>query len=241
VPNRSFISLLGLFILAGSVAFAQQNQKPSHSMQAFRSETELLQYFAALDRSRPSRGGSPASCPDSSQQNKNGYVITGRVESSTGKPVPNAVIGVAGLEACALAKSDGSYRLVIPRKDFQPDSTITVSAAFIGYRMAAQTIRPRGRNARADFMLKENPLQMSEMVVTDAAPAAASMDAMRTDKNESITNTQHAGVDEGGIVKVHGDYLVVLRRGRLFTISIHDRELRPVAIVDAYPPGADPA
>ena len=34
--------------------------------------------------------------------------------------------------------------------------------------------------------------------------------------------------------------LVVLRRGRLFTISIHDRELRPIATVDAYPPGADP-
>src|SRR5215813_11973596 len=29
---------------------------------------------------------------------------------------------------------------------------------------------------------------------------------------ESVTNTQVAGVDEGGIVKVYGDYLVLLRR-----------------------------
>src|SRR4030095_305311 len=28
---------------------------------------------------------------------------------------------------------------------------------------------------------------------------------------ESVTNVQHAGVDEGGIVKVHGDHLVILR------------------------------
>jgi hypothetical protein len=55
---------------------------------------------------------------------------------------------------------------------------------------------------------------------------------------ESITNNQVAGVDEGGIVKVHGDHLVVLRRGRLFTIRIGDRDLRPVAMMDAYPQGA---
>ena len=34
-----------------------------------------------------------------------------------------------------------------------------------------------------------------------------------------ITNTQEAGVDEGGIVKMRGDILVILRRGRLFTVS----------------------
>ena len=49
------------------------------------------------------------------------------------------------------------------------------------------------------------------------------------DSAESVTNVQHAGVDEGGIVKVHGDHLVVLRRGRVFTIAIGDRELRPVS------------
>ena len=37
---------------------------------------------------------------------------------------------------------------------------------------------------------------------------------------ESITTTQEAGVDEGGIVKTHGDHLVMLRRGRLFTVKI---------------------
>lgn len=57
---------------------------------------------------------------------------------------------------------------------------------------------------------------------------------------ESITNVQHQGVDEGGIVKVHGDHLVVLRRGRLFTIRIGGNELRPVAVVDAFAPGIDP-
>lgn len=58
---------------------------------------------------------------------------------------------------------------------------------------------------------------------------------------ESVTNTQTEGVDEGGIVKVHGDHLVVLRRGRLFTVRIGGDALQPVAAVDAFAPGIDPA
>lgn len=54
---------------------------------------------------------------------------------------------------------------------------------------------------------------------------------------ENITNTQEAGVDEGGIVKQAGDYLVVLRRGRLFTIRIGGDALAPAGMIDAFPPG----
>jgi hypothetical protein len=54
----------------------------------------------------------------------------------------------------------------------------------------------------------------------------------------SVTNTQHAGVDEGGIVKVRGEHLVVLRRGRLFTVRLGD--LTPISAVDAFAPGISP-
>lgn len=58
-------------------------------------------------------------------------------------------------------------------------------------------------------------------------------------EDPSITNTQEVGVDEGGIVKVRGDYLVVLRRGRLFTISTAEGGMRAIDSIDAYPPGVD--
>ena len=58
---------------------------------------------------------------------------------------------------------------------------------------------------------------------------------------ESVTNTQHAGVDEGDIVKVHGDHLVILRRGRMFTVAIGDGQLKPVSAVDAFGPEMNPA
>jgi hypothetical protein len=60
-------------------------------------------------------------------------------------------------------------------------------------------------------------------------------------KTTSITNTQEADVDEGGIVKVAGDHLVILRRGRLFTVSLADHAMRPIDHINAYPPGTSGA
>ncbi len=59
-------------------------------------------------------------------------------------------------------------------------------------------------------------------------------------KDESVTNVQHAGVDEGGIVKLHGNHLVVLRRGRLFTVKVGDGALKPISAVDAFGPDINP-
>lgn len=73
------------------------------------------------------------------------------------------------------------------------------------------------------------------------SPAAKSESNAAKDGDESITNTQHAGVDEGGIVKLHGEHLVILRRGRLFTVRIGGNTLNPVDTVNAYPPAIDPS
>lgn len=68
------------------------------------------------------------------------------------------------------------------------------------------------------------------------APAPAPAAAVASKAAESITNNQSAGVDEGGIVKAHGKHLVILRRGRLFTVDVSRGQLTPVAAVDAYGP-----
>jgi len=73
-----------------------------------------------------------------------------------------------------------------------------------------------------------------------AAPAKMAEAAPQGAAADSITNVQTAGVDEGGIVKRAGDHLVVLRRGRLFTLRVGGDSLRPVAMLDAYAPGSSP-
>ena len=60
-------------------------------------------------------------------------------------------------------------------------------------------------------------------------------------EGESITNVQEQGVDEGGIVKMHGEHLVVLRRGRLFSVDLADASMRVVSILDVSAPGHHPA
>ncbi len=74
------------------------------------------------------------------------------------------------------------------------------------------------------------------------APSAtpASADSAAKEADDSVTNNQHAGVDEGGIVKLHGGHLVILRRGRLFTVKVGDNSLKPVDAADAFAPGVDP-
>ena len=68
-------------------------------------------------------------------------------------------------------------------------------------------------------------------------PSASPDGLAAAEADDSVTNVQHAGVDEGGIVKLHGDYLIILRRGRLFTVSINDNSLRPISTVDAFRAG----
>ncbi len=77
-------------------------------------------------------------------------------------------------------------------------------------------------------------------IVANQTAAPAAMADAKAGADESVTNVQHAGVDEGGIVKVHGEHLVVLRRGRLFTVKLGGGTLRPVSAVDAFGPEIDP-
>ena len=97
--------------------------------------------------------------------------------------------------------------------------------------------------ALADFASRLVAWQTRSDVARRAAPsaesAAADMEPAAPAADESVTNVQTAGVDEGGIVKRHGDTLVILRRGRLFTVDVAG-EPRPVDAVDAYAPGSNP-
>lgn len=84
------------------------------------------------------------------------------------------------------------------------------------------------------------------------APASAKAESSTLDRievtgsrisapaDELITNVQTQGVDEGDIVKKQGDYLIVLRRGRLFTVRIGGDRLQPVSSIDAFAPHSNP-
>lgn len=73
--------------------------------------------------------------------------------------------------------------------------------------------------------------------------AAAPVTSAPAAPSTSITNVQIQGVDEGDIVKRAGDYLIVLRRGRIFSVRLVDSprraRLRPADYSDSYASGVD--
>jgi len=98
------------------------------------------------------------------------------------------------------------------------------------------------QRAREKMLRRSSAMQKSApMPAPMPAPMAEASVASADSTAESVTNTQTAGVDEGGIVKVHGKHLVMLRRGKLFTVAVGQNALQPVASVDAFAPGSDPS
>lgn len=97
------------------------------------------------------------------------------------------------------------------------------------YEMA-DSAAPMDDAGGAPAMEPSAPPPASQAVASKSKKAADS-----SEEDESITNTQEQGVDEGGIVKTHGDHLVVLRRGRLFTVDLARKSMRPISALSVSP------
>jgi len=94
------------------------------------------------------------------------------------------------------------------------------------------------KKQRYEEQRKDDERKRAEAAPVAPTPAKPLALNKEVTADESVTNVQTAGVDEGGIVKVHKDYLVILRRGRLFTVRIGDNALRSVDMQDAFAPGS---
>jgi uncharacterized secreted protein with C-terminal beta-propeller domain len=145
------------------------------------------------------------------------------------------------LVACGLLAGDIAF--APEQVQAQPGPTAKASGSLTAFRSDAE-LRRFLRRHRAAQEPPPMPSPPSPPAETAAAPQSmaesADMDVMVTGtaaRQESITNTQEANVDEGGIVKVSGDNLVILRRGRLFTVNIARGGMRPVDSINAFPPG----
>lgn len=236
---------LALQLIAAAAVLAQV---PS-SLQQFRSDADLASYLREAIRAQAARRMAwtfPPPCKkeevvvrvESSKQGVGQVVVHGRVRSAgadSSVGLQEAVVAIQPLNVTALSATDGSFTFTLPAQAF-PDSlqatrSVTVLVRRVGYTPARTPLSlHRGDRVELDVPLCAAAVQL-ESIVTAAAPAA----------DESITNTQQDGVDEGGIVKRLGDYLVVLRRGRLFTIDVSRGGLRPIDASDAYGPGVDPS
>lgn len=137
--------------------------------------------------------------------------------------------GTAGLAACTLPLAAQAPATLRPYRD-----EAELMAALGRWRTEAARLQAPRHRALGASPVAPSAAPQADMVAKAAAPAAMAA-------QESITNVQTAGVDEGGIVKRAGDFLVILRRGRLFTVRVGGDALQPVGSTDAFGPGVSPA
>ncbi|WP_432200297.1 beta-propeller domain-containing protein [Erythrobacter sp. W53] len=127
---------------------------------------------------------------------------------------------VAGCTAVEAQSSSKSLSTSVPKFEF-----VEAIEAF------AEEVAKSQRAQRREM---ENSISVTGAVLESAA-VVPEADGASTD----ITNNQEAGVDEGGLVKATKDFLVVLRRGRIFTIRHGDNALSPTDSINAFAPGDD--
>ncbi len=149
----------------------------------------------------------------------------------------------AALAACSLTLTVGEALAAAPAATLASyRDQQALDAALERWRERAQAMNPaRARSQAAGGMvLNMAPQAAPAASAPSVASAEKKMSAEAAAAADSITNVQTAGVDEGGLVKRAGDHLLILRRGRLFTVRVGGDSLQPVAAVDAYAPGSDP-
>ena len=222
VKAKGLIALVMLCALVASVHAAAADPT-TVGLQAFRDEAEMQGFFQRLlYEERQRREAEKAARlaefkkmhpnADPADYSRTSGSIAGFTASNGVVVIENVA---TGFRRELTANADGSYRV-----GSLPTGTYTVTA-----NGTTRTVHVTV-GATASFMGLET-VTVQGAAISDGPPP------------DAITNVQTAGVDEGGIVKKSGDFLVILRRGRLFSIRADGDALEPIASIDAFGPDID--
>jgi hypothetical protein len=237
-------------VLILSILPARVTAQQSATLRPFESDAEILTYFRSVREAQQRQEQAAAKvskcmqdAPPPKQITRGptasrDAVINGRVTDDAGKALGGVVVSVSNLGLTQNVDSTGRYRFDVPAESLGTTRTVVLEGRRVGYARMLRSLKLGQRDSvELDVKLCASPVLLESVVVG----AFAAQGVVRQGRAaEAITNVQHAGVDEGDIVKVHGNHLVILRRGRLFTLDIGNRSVRPVGTADAFGPGIDP-
>src|SRR5439155_19904322 len=218
---RAHLAAFAVLAFPGTAVWAQAGRR-APALPLFQSDRELRDYLhqVADQRDRELHAATCKSVARTARRRRAGgtsAVVLGRVTDRSGTAVSGALVAISPSGGSTTSANDGRYQLRVPPESVPASQTVALKARHIGYGPVEHALRLRpGDSVEVEVSLCAMSLQLAEVAVAGVATQGAA--AYRA--QGAITNTQHAGVDEGGIVKLHGDHLVILRRGRLFTIAI---------------------
>ena len=131
----------------------------------------------------------------------------------------NLLIGLLILPACSTLPKQSTNQYL---RTF--DNQLQAEAFTHQRRIAIEKIEsyPTKTQFWAKFKFWKNWRNLEEEIVVTGIRASAPdpiVEAVAISEN-NITNNQEKNVDEGGIVKRLGDYMIILRRGKLYSLHI---------------------
>ena len=236
--------LLAALAFAGSAAWAQGG-RPAKTLPSFRSDTELVRFLREIAAERNRQIEMVTPCDNNLRTARHeratpgSAVIDGRVTNTSGEPLGGVTMELSPIAGSTKSAKNGRYRLRVPAESLLSSRSLVFKVRHVGYGRFERSIKLGPRDSlELDFSLCPAPRAL--VAVTASAGLTIDGGAQWQMRGALVTNTQTAGVDEGGIVKLHGNHLVILRRGRLFTVAIGGDELKPITAVDAFGPGLDP-
>jgi hypothetical protein len=232
-------ALTVMAVMAVAPHAAQGQGGGSGTLTPFRSDRELSAYlrplveeYRAREKARGAQQAAAASCKSLMTVTRGTTAsgateVSGHIRDVYSRLLPGTNVRIPELSLSAIADSTGTFRFAISPDSLTPVRHLTIQARRIGY--AAQTVDVHAGEAVAvEFRMCPVQTTLESVVLTGTARLS-----------ETITNTQHDGVDEGDIVKLRGDHLIILRRGRLYTVAVNETRLEPIAAVNAFGPDID--
>jgi hypothetical protein len=156
-------------------------------------------------------------------------VIKGRVLDLQGNPIVGANVMV-GTRFGANTDKSGGFRVTLPSETFVGQA-VKVLSRRIGYVPLSTEMRVDAADSIEIEFRNCREVAIPLMTIVTGLGDPEGEDGSRLDIEDA---------PEGGAVLAGDDYIVVLNRGRLFSVSTKDRKLRAVSRVDAFGPATDP-
>jgi TonB-linked SusC/RagA family outer membrane protein len=145
-------------------------------------------------------------------------LITGHVTNSGGAPLSGAQVSLPSLGIGGTSRGNGSYTILLPAARI-PNGPLTVTARLIGYKLASTEVSLTGGSATADFVLAEDPLRLTEVVVTGAGTAT------EVEKLGTVRNN----IDSAAIVAANEQNLITALAAKAPNVSVFSSSSDPGA------------
>ncbi len=135
-------------------------------------------------------------------------VISGRVTSAVGDPLPGATILLDATQLGTIAGPDGRYTLSVPSSR---TGNATVTARYLGFRPMKQSVALTGSRITLDWSLTAQPSQLSEVVVT----------ALNQQREKATIGTSQQEISGDELTRTKAPNLISSLSGKVSGIQIN--------------------